>query len=231
MRKIGEITETWNPAIGCLHSCKYCWAKPLAAKLARMGVQPYAERDFSPTFLPWRLNRRFSRNSFVFVCDMADLFGEWVPKTWILKILGEVSKNKHAMFFFLTKNPERYFEFEFGDNVVLGATVETNRSYQGISRAPQPPQRIEAMIDLNHDYKALIIEPILDFDLSEFVHVIRRINPLFVYIGYDNYGHRLPEPTLDKTKQLIANLSKFTEIRFKTLRKAWYESSSNRVGD
>jgi len=230
-RRFGEITETWNPVIGCLHFCKYCWARPLAARLAKMGVQPYAERDFSPTFLPWRLDRKFSRNSFVFVCDMADLFGEWVPRTWILKVLEEVSENKRATFFFLTKNPRRYLEFEFGDNVVLGATVETNRPYQGISRAPQPPERIEAMIELNHEYKALIIEPILDFDLPEFIHGIRRVKPIFVYVGYDNYGHKLPEPTLDKTKQLIAKLSEFTEVRYKTLRKAWYEPHEKSLKD
>ncbi|MDW8022109.1 MAG: hypothetical protein RMI78_05735, partial [Nitrososphaerota archaeon] len=74
-------------------------------------------------------------------------------------------------------------------------------------------------------------EPILDFDLSELVHAIRRIKPIFVYVGYDNYGHRLPEPTLEKTKQLVEEISKFTDARFKTLRKAWYESSSNDIGD
>lgn len=24
MRRFGEITETWNPVIGCLHACVYC---------------------------------------------------------------------------------------------------------------------------------------------------------------------------------------------------------------
>ena len=222
-RKFGEITKTWNPVIGCLHACRYCWAKKLAARLAKMGVQPYAERDFAPTLIRWRLDKKFSRNSFVFVCDMGDLFGDWVPRDWILKVLDAVAKQPRVNFLFLTKNPKRYVEFDFGDNVVLGATIETNRPYQNISKAPQPPERLEAMAEINHRYKALIIEPILDFDLKEFAYMIQRIKPIFVYIGYDNYGNKLPEPPLEKTMALIDQVADFTEVRYKTLRKAWYE--------
>ncbi|RLG05024.1 MAG: hypothetical protein DRN65_07395, partial [Thaumarchaeota archaeon] len=57
------------------------------------------------------------------------------------------------------------------------------------------------------------------------------VKPIFVYVGYDNYGHKLPEPTLDKTKQLIAKLSEFTEVRYKTLRKAWYEPHEKSLKD
>lgn len=204
-----------------------CWARRLAAKLASMGVQPYAERDFAPTLVPWRLDRRFSRRSFVFVCDMGDLFGDWVPRDWILRVLENVSRNRSASFLFLTKNPKRYREFDFGDNVVLGATVETNRHLRGISRAPQPVERLEAMALLGHRYKALVIEPILDFDLSLLVYWVRRIKPVFVVVGYDNYGHKLPEPRLEKTMELIDELSEFTEVRCRTLRKAWYEEASS----
>lgn len=173
--------------------------------------------------MPWRLDKKFSRRSFVFVCDMADLFGSWVPREWILKVLENVSRNKSASFLFLTKNPKRYAEFEFGGNVVSGVTVETNRFLQGISKAPQPPDRLEAVASLDHEYKALVIEPILDFDLNEFVYWIRRIRPIFVVIGYDNYGNRLPEPPLEKTRELMGMVSEFADIRYRTLRKAWYE--------
>ena len=200
-----------------------CWARKLAARLAKVGVQPYAERDFAPTLIRWRLDKKFSRNSFVFVCDMGDLFGDWVPRDWILKVLDAVAKQPRVNFLFLTKNPKRYVEFDFGDNVVLGATIETNRPYQNISKAPQPPERLEAMAEINHRYKALIIEPILDFDLKEFAYMIQRIKPIFVYIGYDNYGNKLPEPPLEKTMALIDQVADFTEVRYKTLRKAWYE--------
>jgi len=200
-----------------------CWAIRLAARLAEIGVQPYAERDFAPTLVRWRLDRKFRRGSFVFCCDMGDLFGDWVPRDWILKVLDTVSRNRSVNFLFLTKNPKRYLEFEFGDNVVLAATVETNRYYQNISRAPQPPERIEAMIKLKHPYKALVIEPILDFDLEEFAYMVKRVKPIFVVVGYDNYGNKLPEPPLEKTLEFIEKLSEFTEVRRRTIRRAWFE--------
>ncbi len=223
LRRFGEITETWNPVVGCLHACIYCWAKDYAIKLAGMGVQPYKGRGFAPTLAAWRLDKKFSKGSFVFVCDMGDLFGDWVPKDWILKVLDVVAKNPETDFLFLTKNPKRYLEFNFGDNVILGATVETNRPYQRISRAPQPPERLEIMARIRHGYKALVIEPILDFDLQEFAYMIRKVRPIFIVIGYDNYGNKLPEPPLEKAMMLIDELASFTEVRYKTLRKAWYE--------
>jgi len=224
LRRFGDITETWNPVTGCLHDCVYCWARRMAERLSGMGVQPYAERGFAPTLVRWRLDKRFSRGSFVFVCDMGDLFGDWVPREWILRVLETVSRNRSTYFLFLTKNPRRYMEFEFGGNVVLAATVETNRYYRGISRAPKPAERLEAMAELGHEYKALVIEPILDFDLDDFLQAITRIKPVFAYVGYDNYGNKLPEPPLEKVIQLVGELSKVTEVRYKTVRRAWYES-------
>ena len=222
-RRFGEITETWNPVTGCLHACIYCWARKYSAKLGELGIQPYKERGFAPTLAAWRLDKKFPKGSFVFVCDMGDLFGDWVPREWILKVLAVVEKNPRAIFFFLTKNPKRYLEFSFTENVVLGATVETNKPYQKISKAPQPPERLDVMARIKHRHKALVIEPILDFDLHEFVYMIRRVKPVFVAVGYDNYGNRLPEPPLDKVEKLIDELAGFTEVRCKTLRKAWYE--------
>ena len=56
---------------------------------------------------------------------------------------------------------------------------------------------------------------------------IRQIAPEFVYIGYDNHRRlealEIHEPTLEETEELIEKLSKFTEVRLKTIRKAWWE--------
>jgi len=41
----------------------------------------------------------------------------------VLKVVKETPK---ATFLFLTKNPARYLEFNFPNNVILGATIETN---------------------------------------------------------------------------------------------------------
>jgi hypothetical protein len=67
------------------------------------------------------------------------------------------------------------------------------------------------------------IEPIIYFDLGIMVAWMKNIKPEFVYVGYDNYNHRLPEPSLAQTEELMYELDKFTVIHRKTLRKAWWE--------
>ncbi|MEM1586948.1 MAG: DUF5131 family protein [Candidatus Bathyarchaeia archaeon] len=148
----------------------------------------------------------------------------WVPRDWIERVLRVVRSKPRTRFLFLTKNPARYHEFigNFSDNVVLGATIESNRDYS-LSRAPPPRERYGAMRKLDWEWKAIVIEPILDFD-EEFIDWIYEINPRIVYVGYDNYGNRLPEPKLTKTEILLEALAQTTDLRPKTIRKAWYET-------
>ena len=188
-----------------------------------MGIEPYKTYGFKPAFAEWRLRQRFSKGSFIFVSDMGDMWGDWVPKEWIERVLRVLRTKTDSWFFFLTKNPKRYHEFQdrFIDNMMLGATIETNRPYK-VTKAPPPRKRFEAMRDLNWSHKVVVIEPILDFD-PEFIDWIREIRPERVHIGYDNYGNRLPEPPLDKTIALKKELSKITDVETSTIRRAWYE--------
>jgi hypothetical protein len=171
------------------------------------------------------LRRRFHQG-LIFVSDMGDLWGEWVPNEWIKKVLKAVEQSPDATFLFLTKNPVRYYEFlhQMPDKVVLGTTIESNRQLVGTSKAPPVFWRAWAMTHLDFRPKMVSIEPILDFDMEPFVRMIQLIHPEFVYCGMDNWNHHLPEPTLEKTQLLITELRKFTEVREKTIRRAWYES-------
>ena len=215
--------DTWNPITGCLHNCLYCWARAYAKRLAAMDVEPYKTRGFKPAFAGWRLKQRLPKRGSVFVSDMGDMWGNWVPKKWIQQVLRVLRARPTCGFFFLTKNPKRYHEFrgEFTDNMALGATIETNRSYK-VTRAPTPRERFEEMARLDWSHKIVVIEPILDFD-PELVDWVRRIQPELVYIGYDNYNYRLPEPQLSKATTLVEELRTFTEVEAKVLRKAWFE--------
>ncbi len=222
--KFELITESWNPVTGCLHECTYCWAKRLANE--RLKDSRRYREGFKPRLNREEFKRRF-RGGVVFITDMGDLFGDFIPKDWILTVLRYVRRFSNTFFLFLTKNPKRYFEFidEIPGNVILGATVETDKDeiYKGISKAPRPSERIEAMKKLEWEAKYLSIEPILDFS-PRFVEEIEEINPFAVYIGYDNYGNRLPEPRLDKTLSLIKELRERGFLILKgTLRRAWYE--------
>ncbi len=118
---------SWNPVTGCKHGCLYCYAEDIANR--------FFKEKFEPTYRPERLNAPQNTKypekantdigyKNVFVCSMADLFGDWVPKDWIDSVLKSVSDAPQWNFLFLTKNPKRLLEFEFPDNAWIGTTVD-----------------------------------------------------------------------------------------------------------
>ena len=217
------ITRTWNPVVGCLHKCSFCYARNLAE--TKLKHLPRYQNGFTPKLVESELRRRFHQG-FIFVSDMGDLWGKWVPKEWIEKVLEVVRESPKATFLFLTKNPRRYHDFleVMPLNVVLGATIESDLILTSeYTRAPSPRDRGQAMFDIFERPKMVSIEPIMDFDPLGLAGWIKAIGPQFTYVGYDNHGHHLPEPPLEKTQALIMVLGQFTEVRLKTIRKAWNE--------
>lgn len=217
--KIDGKWKTWNPVIGCLHECSYCWARKFV--LERLSNTEKYKDGFAPKLAENDLSKKF-RNQFVLVSDMGDLFGEWVPKEWILRVIDATRNSPSSEFLFLTKNPNRYKEFAHlcRENIVLGATIETSGPHR-FSKAPSVIERARAMTDLSYKRKFVSIEPILAFDLDIFAGMIEDIVPEQVAVGYDNYHHNLPEPSLPKTLQLMERLNEFTKVRKRVLRQTY----------
>jgi len=147
----GELN--WNPISGCKHDCWYCFAKGIANRFGLPqednynhyvaegyeGVPEAAdylmqrledERNpypygFAPTFFERRIQEplRFKKPSRVLVSFMGDLFGEWIPKEWIEKVIEMTKLAYWHTYLFLTKNPRRYLEFKFPKNCWLGETI------------------------------------------------------------------------------------------------------------
>lgn len=140
--KIEYADYTWNPVTGCFHNCAYCYAKRIAERFKSKNQYPYIDGikpknikepfpyGFLPTFHYDRLQEPLNLKtpSIIFVCSMSDLFGQWVPTNWILQIINIVKQCPQHIFLFLTKNPNRYFEFKglFPDNCWLGASITSN---------------------------------------------------------------------------------------------------------
>jgi len=228
------ISRTWNPVTGCLHGCKYCWARRLAE--TKLRNSPRYRGGFIPRINEKEFNVKFSEGDFIFVSDMGDLFGSFIPREWILRVLAYIRKFPETYFLLLTKNPGRYTEFieEFPENVILGMTIETNKDNlyleHEISGAPAPSARYESFRKLDWNKKFISIEPILDFDPEVFWKWIDEIRPIMTYIGYDNYNNRLPEPPLSKTLKLIEKLREITLVIKKNIRPAWNEILSRHLG-
>lgn len=158
--KIGWCDSTWNPVVGCLHECEYYYARGIAERFG--GKQKYTnifEEDkpiigadskalayphsFSPTLLRYRLNDYIGKKGRnIFVCSMADLFGKWVPDSWIEEVFKACEKAPQHTYLFLTKNPKRYMELEtkgilrHSENMWYGWSQTDNEKGVGIILPP-----------------------------------------------------------------------------------------------
>lgn len=135
--KIEWSDSTWSPVTGCYHPCPYCYARSTANRFKGCDCAAGGETDenvvylkerltvtskdgvvrnaaypfgFTPTFHEYRLNDPLTKGfgKTIFVCSMADLFGDWVPDEWIKKVFDACKAASGHRYLFLTKNPARY---------------------------------------------------------------------------------------------------------------------------
>jgi len=118
--KIEWTDFSWNPVTGCLNDCPYCYARAIYKRF---------QYSFEPAFHPDRLNQPFKiTNKMIFVCSVAELFGDWIDKKWIARIFEVARECPENIFQFLTKNPKRLIEFSpYPDNCWIGCTA-TNQT-------------------------------------------------------------------------------------------------------
>jgi len=140
-----------------------------------------------------------------------------VPTEWIQKVIQHTKKYNNT-YLFQTKFPIRFLEFikDLDQNYILGTTLETNRNHD-LSMTPIPTERWMQFRSLK-DYKVRMmvsIEPIMDFDLRDFLCMLQDIKPEFVSIGADSKNNNLIEPSSKKINELIYHLKEFTRIIIK----------------
>ena len=122
---------TWNPTAGCLHGCTWrmpdgsmteCYAKTVAEGIAAAAYpQGFAHHYWRPDKLEEPL--RLREPAGIFVGSMADLFGHWVPREQIDRVLAVMAEAQWHTFQLLTKYPMRLREFRFPPNVWVGVSL------------------------------------------------------------------------------------------------------------
>ena len=98
-------------------------------------AEPYPA-NFYPTLHKYRLNQpqKWVKPQDIFVCSMADLFGDWVPDDWIMRVFDACCDAPHHRYLFLTKNPKRYGQLARAgllpqrDNFWYGSTLDSMKS-------------------------------------------------------------------------------------------------------
>jgi DNA repair photolyase len=203
------VTHTWNPLAGrCKHDCSYCYMK--RSFLGNLKKYEGEVRIFEEEF-----ETNLDSDNTIFVGSATDIFGDWVPDNVIKKILEYCNKFEN-IYLFQSKNPNRFTDFFelLPKNSIIATTLETNRDYNN-SQAPKPSQRYQDFLSIKYPRKMVSIEPIIDFDLDEFLTWIKSIRPEFVSIGADSKNNNLQEPSPDKIKKLITGIETVTKVRIK----------------
>lgn len=147
MTNIEWCDETINPlGWGCYgpegtaakpKPCSYCYAR-------RASRGPWASQRgcpecaaFIPHWHPEMLEKplRWKRPRRIFVQSMGDLFHPETPEHQIAEVIQTAIDCPKHTFLFLTKCPERYRDFAFPSNCLLGATATDQASWDRASDA------------------------------------------------------------------------------------------------
>ena len=180
--------------------------------------------NYEPHTHPERLDRLPSDRA-IFVLSNGDI--SFCDPDLVHKIVEVMRKDRRSnrVFLLQSKNPACFTKILLGlpRNVVLMTTLETNRDsqYSEVSKAPLPSQRFQDFLQLAWPRKALVMEPILRFDLSIVLDWATKLNPEAIFIGLESKRKcTLEEPSISQVQELH---EKLRNQGFKTYDKAEFK--------
>lgn len=164
--RFGGASETHNNE--CCHECQ--WETEGTGEIheldepiydydnGRKAPYPF---DFDPTFHRYKLDepKSWKKPRTIFVCSMADMFGDWVPDAWIQEVFEACKAAPQHRYLFLSKNPGRYCHLDRagimpkGDNFWFGATFDHSNwpGHDGPHEIPGRPTTFALRGKMVHD--------------------------------------------------------------------------------
>lgn len=226
----GKRIPTWTPHPGCGFKCAYCYG-PATYRRSKCDRC----KAFTPHFHPERMTKRFTRGKVYFVESLGD--PSFIPPAIFQRILDHLAEYPETRFMIQSKNPRHFKEFEYTTNVWLGTTIETNNDElaRRYSRAPVPSERYRGLLETMDAHPELnyylTYEPIMRCSIDEMLTFAQAPNIAAVYVGRDNHGNELPEPSEEELMQLVNALTEALgeeKVHCKTLGAAWWEKQGNK---
>lgn len=206
--RIEYCDHTLNIITGCHHGCQYCYARQMSRRFAgnvnrnkvdtekfRMdgdvyvldnpfldetGRQVMYPFGFEPTLHRYRYKvlDKLKMGQNIFVGAMGDLFGDFIPESWIRDVFECCEAHPKNNYLFLTKNVQRYADVPLmkGDNAFYGTSITTEEDVYRYNFLPAFGNRF------------ISIEPLLeDIHPEEHSLMIKQVH--WVIIGAET-GHR-----------------------------------------
>ena len=191
--KIEWCDYTVNPVKGkCPAACPYCYARRLYDRF-KWDPEPRLDLD---AFQSLRTVKEPSR---VFVGSTMELFGDWIPRAWMMDILSlcDSYKRDGHIFLFLTKRPEKLINWSpFPDNCWVGVSA---------TNVAQFHDAVHGLAYIEATIKFLSFEPLLarlDIDLELLTSLLKK-TANWIIVGQQTPVSRKTSPGIEWVRRIV----------------------------
>lgn len=143
-----EVTKQGHACVKVSEGCANCWASTFNVRLGTGLEYTKPNLEKAEFFLDEKEMQRMLKfnprgpfkhgrsRAVVFLCDMTDLFGEWVSDEWLDRIFFVMHMTPHVDWFVLTKRTDRMMNYLADkhnqgkvnfNNIYMGCTVENQK--------------------------------------------------------------------------------------------------------
>jgi DNA repair photolyase len=201
-RKITSGTKEWadytvNCIKGCYNDCRYCYAKMIAKRFARIGNDTWKKMEIKKDILSETFKKRPGRVMFPSTHDIFDM----APfKETCFIVLRKLLESGNDMLitskprFIITQEIDQRFR-HYKEQIQFRFTLTSIEDKLLEFWEPNAPRFKERLTSLQYAFRrgyktSVSIEPFLDYDPTELVETIAPFTTESIWIGRMNYISR-----------------------------------------